>query len=384
MNFEFQTAGRIVFGVGSAQRLGTLAKSHGSRALLVTGKSALRSQLAEEQLERAEISYAVIRTDGEPSIQQARDASARGRDFGAQFVVAWGGGSALDLGKAAAALIASPGDPLEYLEVVGAGKELPCAALPTLAIPTTAGTGAEVTKNAVLSDEVRRVKVSLRHESMLPRLALVDPELTLNSPAPLTAAAGLDAMTQCLEPLLSCQHNPMTDGFAAEGLRRGALALERAFESGDDLEARTEMALCSLFGGLALANAKLGAVHGLAGPLGGLLKSPHGALCAHLLPTVFEVNVRALRARAPQSPLLPRFDWVARIVTGHSNAVAEDAVTWLGALVAKMGIPGLGSSGLTPPQLNQVATAAREASSMKGNPIRLESDELVEILERCL
>lgn len=383
MNFEFQTAGRIVFGVGSARRLGTLVKGYGERALLVTGKSSARSQLAQEQLEAAGVRFEVVRADGEPTIDQAREASARGRAFEAQFVVAWGGGSALDLGKAAAALMPCPGDPLDYLEVVGSGKSLPCAALPSIAVPTTAGTGAEVTKNAVLSDPLARVKVSLRHESMLPRVALVDPVLTLNSPKELTAAAGLDAITQCLEPLVSCQNNPMTDGLAREGLRRGAGAIDSAFLSADDLPARTEMALCSLFGGLALANAKLGAVHGLAAPLGGLLKSPHGALCARLLPVVFEVNVRALRARAREDVLLGRFDDVARILTGKSDAVAEDAVVWLQATAERLGIPRLHQLGLQRSQMNHVAQLASQASSMKGNPIALEIDELVEILERC-
>ncbi len=384
MNFDFQSASRIAFGPGRAQGLGPAARALGERALLVTGQSRARSALCEEQLDHAGIAFHVVRASGEPTIEQAREAARLGRDAGATFVVCWGGGSAIDLGKAAAALIPAPQDVLDYLEVIGGGRPLTVAALPLIAVPTTAGTGAEVTKNAVLSSPEQRVKVSLRHESMLPRLALVDPELTLSLPASVTAATGLDALTQCLEPFVSCQHNPLTDAVALEGLAHGARSLERAVMNGDDLEARSDLSLCSLFGGLALANSKLGAVHGFAAPFGGMFESPHGAVCARLLPVVFEVNLRALRARLPGGPLLGRFERVARVLTGNPAARADDAVGWLAALGARLAVPGLGSYRMQRGDMAEIAAKAARASSMQGNPLPLETEELLEILERSL
>jgi len=384
LNFDFQSASRIAFGLGRAQGIGPAARALGERALLVTGQNRSRPALCEERLEHAGVAYRVVRASGEPTIEQAREAAQLGRDWGATFVVCWGGGSAIDLGKAAAALIPAPHDVLDYLEVIGGGRPLTVPALPSIAVPTTAGTGAEVTKNAVLSAPEQRVKVSLRHESMLPRLALVDPELTLPLPASVTAATGLDALTQCLEPFVSCQHNPLTDAVALEGLARGARSLERAVMHGHDLDARSDLSLCSLFGGLALANSKLGAVHGFAAPFGGMFESPHGAVCARLLPVVFEVNLRALRARRPDGPLLERFERVARVLTGNPAARADDAVGWLAALGARLVIPGLGSYGMQRGDMAEIAEKAAQASSMQGNPLPLETDELLEILERSL
>ncbi|HSC85726.1 MAG TPA: iron-containing alcohol dehydrogenase [Polyangiaceae bacterium] len=384
MNFAFQSAGRIVFGPGRARELGREARALGARCLLVTGQSAERSAPAIEALREAGVAYEWVRVGGEPSIDAARSAAALGREMGAEFVVGFGGGSAIDLAKAAAALVPASGDALDYLEVIGAGKPLPTAALPSLVVPTTAGTGAEVTKNAVLSSAEHRVKVSLRHESMLPRVALVDPQLLLSCPADVTAATGLDALTQCLEPLVSVLHNPLADAVAEQGLRRGARSLERAVRHGDDLDARTDMALCSLCGGLALANAKLGAVHGFAAPLGGRFESPHGAVCARLLPVVFEVNLRALRDRAAGSPLLERFELVARILLGDPNARAERAAEYLSELAERLAIPRLSSYGMTSADIPELCDQAARASSMAGNPIRLEQAELHEILERCL
>ncbi len=349
---------------------------------MVTGRSSTRSQRAEEALTLAGVEFEIVRTPGEPSIEQAREAARQGRALGAEFVVAWGGGSAIDLGKAAAALIPAKGDVLDYLEVIGGAQPLAAPALPSIAIPTTAGTGAEVTKNAVLSSPADAVKVSLRHDSMLPRLAIVDPELTLGCPVDITSATGLDALTQCLEPLVSRLHNPMTDALASEGLRRGARSLARAVERGDDLEARTDMALCSLFGGLALANAKLGAVHGFAAPIGGMFPSPHGAVCARLLPVVCELNVRALESRAPASPLRERYDLVARLLTGRHDATAADGLAFLNELVERLAVPRLSSYGLTKDRFDELAHKASKASSMAGNPLVLEHDELLEILAR--
>lgn len=384
MNFEFATAARIVFGPGRAKELGVHAKGLGRRCLLVTGSSVERSRFAEDALGGEGIAFEVLRGAGEPTVSQAEAGAALARRIGAEFIVALGGGSALDLGKAVAALAASSGAALDYLEVIGAGKPLERPALPLLALPTTAGTGSEVTKNAVLTSEAHRVKVSLRHESMLPRVAIVDPDLTLSVPPEVTAATGLDALTQCIEPYLSCQANPLTDALSLAGIERGARSLRRAVENGSDRAAREDLALCSLFGGLSLANAKLGAVHGIAGPFGGRYDSPHGAVCARLLPLALEVNLRALAERAPSHPARERCTTVARLLTGDPQATAEDGVAWCRALCDDLGVPPLGKYGMTQADVPELVAQSARSSSMKGNPLVLTEAELTEILERAL
>jgi alcohol dehydrogenase class IV len=381
--FEFSSAGRVVFGCGTAKTLGERAAKLGRRALWITGKNGERHRALAEQLQSAGVELAAVSVAAEPRVDDALRAVAVGRQLGAEQVIACGGGSVLDLGKAAAALLANPRDPFEFLEVVGKGRPLARPALPLIALPTTAGTGAEVTKNAVLLSTEHRVKVSLRHDSMLPALAIVDPELTLSMPPSVTAATGLDALTQCLEPYVSGQHNPLTDALALEGLRRGARSLGRAFRDGSDLEARQDMALCSLFGGLALANAKLGAVHGFAGPFGGSFDSPHGAVCARLLPEVMRANVAALGARAPDSPILDRFAQVARVLTATADASIDDGIAFVERLGRELLVPGLASYGMTTADIPELVDKARQASSMKGNPIELTVGELSGILERC-
>ncbi len=382
--FEFLSAGRIVFGSGVAKSLGERARSWGTRALWVTGNNRARHAALEQQLRQAGLELAVVSVTGEPRVADAQRAVEVGRSIDAQLVVACGGGSVVDLGKAAAALLANPEDPLEYLEVVGRGRALRKPALPLVAVPTTAGTGAEVTKNAVLASEEHRVKASLRHDSMLPALALVDPELTLSMPPAVTAATGLDALTQCLEPYVSCQHNPMTDALSLEGMRRGAQALPHAYRDGADLGAREDMALCSLFGGLSLANAKLGAVHGFAAPIGGQFESPHGAVCARLLPLVMEANVAALRQRAAGSAALLRYARVAQVLTGRVDASVEDGIAFVRELCAALAVPALASYGMRPEHVADVVSKAAAASSMKGNPIVLTTEELRAVLERAL
>lgn len=230
---------------------------------------------------------------------------------------------------------------------------------------------------------------------MLPRVALVDPELTYVLPPPLTATTGLDALTQLIEPFVCTRANPFTDGLCEEGMIRVASALRLAFSGGafpgppstvppDVAAARENMAVASLFGGLGLANAGLGAVHGIAGPLGGMIDAPHGALCASLLPTVVEANLRALRERAPQSPALPRYRRVARLLTGDPDAIADDAVAWLRRLVTDLGIPGLSAHGVGAELVPDLVVNAARASSMKANPVKLTREELTAIVEAAL
>ena len=299
-------------------------------------------------------------------------------------VISFGGGSALDAGKAIAAMLTNTGELLDYLEVIGRGKALASPSAPFIAIPTTAGTGSEVTRNAVLASPTHGVKVSLRSPLMLPRVAVVDPELTYDLPPAVTASTGLDALTQLIEPYVCSRTNPMTDALCVEGIRRAARSLRVAFTDGHNAAARTDMAVASLFGGLALANAGLGAAHGFAGPIGGQFPAPHGAVCAALLPHVMEANLRALRQRQPAAEALRRYDEVARLVTGSASATAEAGVEWVSKLVADLKVPSLGHYGLKHEHTAELVEKASQASSMKANPITLTTDELAGILERAL
>jgi alcohol dehydrogenase class IV len=377
--FEFATAGRIIFGAGRARELPEVLAGLGSRVLVCTGADPDRHA---GLLGGLGLPAAVFTVAGEPTVDVARAAAERAREHGADVVAAIGGGSVIDTGKAVAMLLGNGGDPLDYLEVVGAGREITRPARPCVAVPTTAGTGAEVTANAVLAAPGHRIKASLRSPLMIPRVALVDPGLTVSCPRPVTAASGLDALTQCLEPLVSVKATPLTDGLAAEGLRRAAAGLRAAYADGGDLRARSDMAACSLLGGMALANAKLGAVHGLAGVIGGIADVPHGLACAALLVPVIEANVAALRAGPaadpgqPGQPGLDRYARAGALLTGRPDASVEDGITWIRETLARLEVPGLGAFGVRPDQAEAIVAQAARSSSMQGNPVPLSTGAL--------
>jgi alcohol dehydrogenase class IV len=383
LSFELALPTRIIFGEGSLAEVGALAAAMGTRALVVQGKSG-RAEPLHELLRASGVATTRVTVRGEPTTELVESGAEHARRERCDVVLALGGGSVIDAAKATAALITNLDPILEYLEVVGKGRPISERPAPLIAIPTTAGTGAEVTRNAVLMVEEQRVKVSLRSPLMLPAVALIDPVLTYTVPPSITASTGLDALTQCIEPFVTPMANPITDSVAREGMRRAAGALRRAFRNGSDVEARRDMAVASLCGGLALANAKLGAVHGFAAPLGGMFPVPHGAACARLLPSVVDVNVRALRARAPESPALTRYDEVARTLTGKAGARAEDGAVWLRALVHDLEIPKLAAYGVKTADIGRVTEKARKASSMRGNPIELTDDELEEVLSSAV
>lgn len=380
-SFEFATASRILFGAGRLNELGKHVEG-ARRALLVRGHSSDAIPRLRQLLSEAGASLAEFPVRGEPTIEAVRDGVQAARDC--DLVIGLGGGSALDTGKAIAALVTNPGELLDYLEVIGKGQPLVHPPLPYIAIPTTAGTGAEVTRNAVLESPAHNVKVSLRSPLMLPRLALVDPELTYGLPPHVTAASGLDALTQLVEPFVSIRANPLTDAICREGLQHAARSLRRAFENGADHEARQGMAFASLCGGLALANSALGAAHGFAGPLGGMLHAPHGALCARFLPPVMEANIRALESRQPGHPALERYAEIARFLTGNPAASALDGARWTGALVEAMNIPRLSAYGMSPNDFPEAVEKTQQANSFKGNPVVLDEKELTFILEQAL
>jgi alcohol dehydrogenase class IV len=383
VRFEFAAAAQIVFGRGSVSELAERVAGLGCRPLVVTGSDPSRTG-APDHLAARGLGVTSFRITAEPTTGVASEGVARAREGACDVVVGIGGGSVLDGAKAIAALLTNGGEPLDYLEVIGAGRKIEKPSAPFVAVPTTAGTGSEVTRNAVLASPEHRVKVSLRSVSMLPRLALLDPVLTVSVPKAVTASTGLDALTQVLEPFVSNRANPVTDALCRDGLVRAARSLRRACEDGSDLDAREDMALASLYGGMALANARLGAVHGFAGPLGGMIAAPHGALCARLLPFVIAANVRALRERAPESPALERYAEVARIVTGRPDAAAEDGAAWALELVEALSVPDLASYGLGVGDLADAVARARRASSMRGNPVELTEGELGRILDQAL
>jgi len=384
MGFEFATATRIVFGAGKLKKVGSLISGMGWRAMVVIGRDLEKAQPLLELLAASEVIPTVFMVPGEPSVDLVRRGLELARQEDCDLVVGFGGGSALDAGKAIAALLTNPGEIFDYLEVIGRGQPLDQPPVPFIAIPTTAGTGAEVTRNAVLKSTEHRVKVSLRSPAMLPRLAVVDPELTYSMPPEVTASTGLDALTQVLEPYVSNKSNPLTDALCKEGMSRAARSLRRAYQLGDDPQARQDMSLVSLFGGLALANAKLGAVHGFAGPLGGMFPAPHGVVCARLLPYVMETNVGALRVRDTHNPALDRYAEVARILTGDPQARAEDGVAWVQGLCQALHVPPLSTYGLRSEDFPAVIEKSARASSMKGNPIKLSTQEMQAILEQAL
>jgi alcohol dehydrogenase class IV len=384
MTFEFATATRIVFGEGKRSELFAAAQSFGTPGLLVTGANPARAEWVREGLGKVGVEVELFTFPAEPTLERVEEGRRIARASGARFVIGVGGGSAIDGGKAIAALATNEGEIGYYLEVIGGGKPLATTPLPFLAVPTTAGTGAEVTRNAVLLSPEHQLKVSLRSLKMLPALAIVDPELTYHLPPLLTASTGMDALTQLIEPFLCSRANPLVDALCREAIPRVVRALPIAFREPHNTFARAEMALGSLFGGMALANAGLGAVHGFAAPIGGMFEAPHGAVCAALLPAVMEVNHRALLRREKNSRTLKRFWELGHLVVGHRHADAEDAISHLRALVAELKIPSLDAYRIAESHVPLLCSRAAQTSSMKANPVTLTQEELAEILTRSL
>lgn len=385
VNFEFATAARLLFGAGKLTEAPAALRAQGvRRALVATNLPGLGADRLRSLLSAAGIESAVLRVNGEPTVNSVSAGRAQLRREGCDAVVGLGGGSALDTGKAVAALATNPGDPLDYLEVVGLGHPLLVRPLPFVAIPTTAGSGAEVTRNAVIGVPAAKVKVSLRSPFLLPILTVLDPDLLDGLPREVVAQSGLDALSHLLEALVSARANPLTDALGAEGLRRSARALRRAYTSGLQADTREDLMFASLCGGLCLANGGLGAVHGFAAPLGGMVHAPHGALCAALLVPVMEANLRALAEREPAHPVRARYREIAEIVTGRHGAEADEGVAWVRDLCQALDVRGLGQHGLLAAEVPGLVTKARAASSMRGNPMQLSDQELTDVAMRAL
>jgi len=396
VSFELHPPREVIFGPGVFARAGEIAAGLGTRALVVAGPSAMRREesgqssrtLLEDRLRQAAVGAVHYLVRGEPTTAIADEGARLALASRCDCVIGLGGGSVLDAAKAISGLMTNGGDALDYVEIVGRGRAIESLAAPFLAIPTTAGTGSEATKNAVLTEPRARVKVSMRSTLLLPAVALVDPELTFSLPAPLTASTGLDALTQLLEAAISTRANPMSDLFAQDGIARSARSLARALRDPRDAAAREDLALASLLGGLALANAGLGAVHGIAAPLGGRHPVPHGVACAVLLAPIFETNLRALRERDPGGAGLARVTRASEILVSswrdadgdaadeYDQEAPDAAAAILRALVASCRLPGLGSFGVGRADIPPLAEAALRASSMKGNPVALSVAEI--------
>jgi len=380
----FHAPTRIAFGLGSLSCVPSSAREMGHHALVVTGRDTHRVAELIEGLSGEGVTTTLFSVPSEPTVELITSGVDTARRAGCDVVIGFGGGSAIDAGKAIAALCTNREPVKRYLEVVGEGRPIVKEPLSFIAVPTTAGTGAEVTRNAVIKVVNHRVKVSIRSPLMLPTLAVIDPETTVSMSRQTTAATGLDALTQVLEPFVSTNPSPITDALCRDGLRLAARFLERAFDNPHDIEARDGMCRVSLFGGLALANAKLGAVHGFAGPIGGMFDAPHGVICGRLLPPVIAANIEAIKAQGSRQEMIARFDEVARILTGDPTAVAEDAIRWVADLGRTLSLPPLRKFGISSSRIEEIVQKAKNASSMKGNPIELTESELAAILEQVL
>ncbi len=383
INFEFATSTRIVFGNGSFKKVPELIGEFGNKVFIVTGKNRFLTNQLTGWLSQTGIESVNFNVYSEPAVSDIEKGVSLARETGCKVVIGIGGGSVIDSGKAIAAMVPNSGELTDYLEIIGKGRKLEEIPVPFIAVPTTAGTGAEVTKNSVIKSKEHNVKVSLRSNSMFPKVAVIDPLLTVTMPKEITASTGIDALTHLLETFVSCQSNPFIDMLGREGMKRIAASLEKAYSDGNDLEARENMAMASMLGGMALANVKLGAVHGFAGPLGGMFPIPHGAVCACLLPAVMEVNIAALKEKKMEKQL-HKFDEVAKILTGNNSAFAEDGYNRVKELIKELKIPSLSDFQIPESVFPELTEKAKNSSSMKGNPVELTSRQLYSVLEKSL
>ncbi|MFA7489871.1 MAG: iron-containing alcohol dehydrogenase [Mariniphaga sp.] len=381
MDFEFSTSTHIIFGRNSVRKVPKLVNEKGNKVFIVTGRNTERAEYIEKILSKENIQKVHYSVEKEPTTGIISRGVHLAREAGCNLVLGFGGGSVIDSAKAIAALTPNDGDIMDYLEVIGKGQNLKQKPLPLIAIPTTAGTGAEVTKNAVIHSPENQVKVSLRSSMMYPDTAVVDPELTCSLPPDITASTGMDAFTHLLEAYVSKQSNPFIDMICREGISRVAISLIKAFKNGADIQARENMAFASLLGGIALSHVKLGAVHGFAGPLGGILPIPHGVICAALLPAVIEVNCREA-VRTGEMEILKKYNEVAKIITGNTHARIEEGITWIYKTIHDIKIPKLTCFGLSEDYFPGLADKAENASSMKGNPFILNHNQRIEILKK--
>lgn len=393
--FSVSRLPRIVFGAGAFRQLPAIVADHGKRVLIVTGARSLRASprwpRLLDDLSSAGLSVEEMTVEGEPAPQLVDSAVATFRPKRIEVVLGIGGGSALDAAKAIAGLLSGGHSVMDYLE--GVGRDVPYVgpALPFVAVPTTAGTGSEATKNAVLSIQGERgFKKSFRHDALVAQVAVVDPELLATCPPEVIAANGMDAFTQLLESYVSARANPFTDALALSGMQAVRDGFFAAWRGGESLAAapgRAAMAYAALLSGITLAQAGLGSVHGLASPLGAYFPIPHGVVCGTLVATATETNIRALRERAPQHSSLDKYAAVGNLLAASPLRDREDAwrelVRVLHEWTQQLGIPLLGAYSVQDSDIGKVVAGSR-GSSMKTNPVMLTDGEIAGIVRARL
>ena len=372
---ELKFPGKTVWGWGSVTDLGKEAKKLGGKALVMTGRKAMKESGILAKVERTLEAAGVERVlfsdvEPEPSPETVDRAVAVGREHHCDMVLGLGGGSVLDAAKAVAALIPQDAPARVFLYE----RELLDKGLPFIAIPTTSGTSSEATKNGVLSDHEKGLKVSLRSPYMVPDLVILDPELTVRMSQGLTAATGMDALTHACESYVANNANPLTQALSLSALELLAANIEMAWEQGDNRQAREAMLLGSYLAGVALTNSGLGAVHGLAHALGARFHIPHGVCCALLLPTVMEFNLETCRTK------------YARVAKAMDRGeTAEDAIEGVKSIEKSMALPtGFSVFGVKKSDFDQLIADTKYSGSLKYNPRKAGPEELALILERSL
>lgn len=390
--FEFCSVGRIIFGRGEFARIGELAAEMGAAAMVVSNAGERRDggpvDRLGELLAAAGVRHELYRQRGEPRVVDVEQALQIARKARANLVIGLGGGSAIDAAKAVAGLLTNGGGPLDYMEVIGKGRKITRRAAPWIAVPTTAGTGAEVTRNAVIASPEKHFKASIRGAELLASVVIVDPKLGAPVRAEITARAGADALCQLIESYTSNRAQPITDALGARGMALAARSLLKAYRAGADLDAREDMAMAALLGGITLSNAGLGAVHGFAAPLGANFPVPHGTVCGTLLPHVMRANIAALRRESPDHAALSRYAAVGRTLTGRcglGDAGAIDAgLIFVEELIGNLELPPLGEFGLAHDRVGEMVELAARSSSIRYNPVKLSDDILAEVLSAAI
>jgi alcohol dehydrogenase class IV len=377
MTFDFFNVPRIVFARGAIARIGEFIPASARAFLVYNGRKRDLPRVVADFHQR-----------GEPTVDDVDRALSLARDANCDFVLALGGGSAIDAGKAVAGLLANGGAATDYMEVVGKGQKITRPAVPWIAIPTTAGTGAEVTRNAVIDWPEKKFKASIRSELLMAKVALIDPELHVDVPPEVTARSGMDALCQCVEAHVSRGANPLTDALALQGVKLAVRNLGVAVRRGDDLTAREGMALAALLSGIALANAGLGAVHGFAAPLGARFPVPHGTVCGLLLPHVNYANIVEVLKNPWASDARARYVEIGRALLldpAATEASALDAAVAVPrALCDELRLPPLREFGVSEADLPDLVSLARQASSMRYTPVTLDDATLAAILRAAL
>ncbi|MBN1328395.1 MAG: iron-containing alcohol dehydrogenase [Candidatus Heimdallarchaeota archaeon] len=392
LRFDLLATPQIIFGQGRFETIKEHLLNYGSKVLIVGNNKALEQSkvrnIFSNLTHKFGFKFETIIIHGEPDTEQIDAGVQIGSQHNATSVIGIGGGSAIDAGKAIAGLLTNGGKAKDYLEVIGNGMSITKPPIPFIAVPTTAGTGSEVTKNAVILSKEDKLKASIRSSLLVPKIAIIDPELMISLPKEVTAYTGLDALTQLIEAYTSNKSQPITNALARIGILRASKSLIFAYENGNDIEAREDMAMAALLSGICLSNAGLGAVHGLAGPIGGLLNIPHGLICGALLLPVINGNISSMLRQVPYPETLLKYAQLGELFGGLEFEPLKEQVIHLikqlGYLIKSLHITKLSDYGLKEDDFDEIIRRAQISSSMKYNPIELTDEELYSILNKTI